>query len=62
MNGHLNRKQFNRCVWSAAMMLVGSAAACLVDSGLKSILPNGNGRTPIFIHALGSECVLGDIE
>jgi hypothetical protein len=39
MNGHLNRKQFNRCVWSAAMMLVGSAAACLVDSGLKSILP-----------------------
>ncbi len=31
MNGHLNRKQFNRCVWSAAMMLVGSAAACFVD-------------------------------
>jgi hypothetical protein len=29
MNGHLNRKQFNRCAWSAAMMLVGSAAAIL---------------------------------
>jgi hypothetical protein len=29
MNGHLNRKQFNRCAWSAAMMLVGSAVAIL---------------------------------
>ena len=29
MSGHLNRKQFNRCAWSAAMMLVGSSAAIL---------------------------------
>jgi hypothetical protein len=29
MQGHLNRKQFNRCAWSAALMLAGSAAAIL---------------------------------
>ena len=26
MNGHLNRKQFNRCAWRAAAIVVGSAA------------------------------------
>lgn len=26
MNGHLNRKQFNRCAWCAAIVTVGSAA------------------------------------
>jgi hypothetical protein len=26
MSGHLNRKQFNRCAWSAAIMMIGSAA------------------------------------
>jgi hypothetical protein len=34
MNGHLNRKQFNRCAWSAAIMLVGCAAAILGTIGL----------------------------
>jgi hypothetical protein len=29
MQGHLNRKQFTRCAWSAALMLVGSAAAII---------------------------------
>jgi hypothetical protein len=29
MKGHLNRKQFNRCAWSAAVMLVSSAAAII---------------------------------
>jgi hypothetical protein len=33
MNGHLNRKQFNRCAWCAAMMLVGSAAVILGGIG-----------------------------
>jgi hypothetical protein len=29
MQGHMNRKQFTRCAWSAALMLAGSAAAVL---------------------------------
>jgi hypothetical protein len=33
MDGHLNRRQFNRCVWAAAFMLVGSAAAILGTIG-----------------------------
>ena len=33
MNAHLNRKQFNRCAWAAAMMLVGTAAAILGTIG-----------------------------
>ncbi len=33
MSGHLNRKQFNRCVWCAAMMLVASAVAVLGTIG-----------------------------
>jgi len=27
MSAHLSQKQFNRCAWTAAMMLVGTAAA-----------------------------------
>jgi hypothetical protein len=33
MDGHLNRRQFNRCVWVAAFMLMGSAAAILGTIG-----------------------------
>jgi hypothetical protein len=33
MEGHLNRKQFNRCVWCATLMLVGTAVAILGTIG-----------------------------
>jgi hypothetical protein len=29
MQGHMNRRKFTRCAWSAALMLAGSAAAVL---------------------------------
>jgi hypothetical protein len=29
MEGHLNRRQFTRCVWCATLLLVGSAAGIL---------------------------------
>jgi hypothetical protein len=29
MQGHMNRRQFTRCAWSAALMLAGSVAAVL---------------------------------
>jgi hypothetical protein len=33
MEGHLNRKQFMRCAWSAALMLAVSTAAILGGIG-----------------------------
>jgi hypothetical protein len=34
MRGHLNRRRFTRCVWCAALLLVGSGAGIMGIAGL----------------------------
>jgi hypothetical protein len=34
MQGHLTRRRFTRCVWSAALLLIGSGAGLIGLAGL----------------------------
>jgi len=34
MQGHLNRRRFTRCVWFAALLLIGSGAGLMGLAGL----------------------------